>query len=190
MEAFANHGVKGTFFVLGFAAESAPHVVKAIANAGREIQSRGYGRLSNFELDESAFREDVTRAKKLLEDIAGCEIYAYRAPCFTIDERSMWVLDVLAETAEDLPQAEVLSIAVSSQARGKGIGKVLMKTAMDEFVRRGIKQVKVAVWAGNEVANKFYQRCGFSLATTREHHGLPMNIYVIDPARLRETSEC
>jgi len=95
-----------------------------------------------------------------------------------------------AETAVNLPQAEVLSIAVSSQARGKGIGKVLMKTAMDEFVRRGIKQVRVAVWAGNEVANKFYQRCGFSLATTREHHGLPMNIYVIDPARLRETSEC
>ena len=70
LEAFANHGVKGTFFVLGFAAESAPNVVKAIANAGHEIQSHGYGHLSNFELDESAFREDVTRAKKLLEDIA------------------------------------------------------------------------------------------------------------------------
>jgi len=98
LEAFANHGVKGTFFVLGFAAESAPNVVKAIANAGHEIQSHGYGHLSNFELDESAFREDVIRAKKLLEDIAGCEIYAYRAPCFTIDERNMWALDVLAET--------------------------------------------------------------------------------------------
>lgn len=98
LEAFANYGVKGTFFVLGLAAESAPNVVKAIANAGHEIQSHGYGHLSNFELDESAFREDVTRAKKLLEDIASCEIFAYRAPCFTIDERNMWALDVLAET--------------------------------------------------------------------------------------------
>ncbi len=28
----------------------------------------------------------------------GCEVYAYRAPCFTIDQRNMWVLDILAQT--------------------------------------------------------------------------------------------
>lgn len=98
--------------------------------------------------------------------------------CFSTLKRIWETLRYPAETAENLPQAEVLSIAVSKQACGKGIGKALMKTAMNEFARRGIKQVKVAVWAGNEAANKFYQHCGFSLACTREHHGLPMNIYV------------
>ena len=41
---------------------------------------------------------DVDRAKKLLEDMVGREVFAYRAPCFTVDERNLWVLDVLAET--------------------------------------------------------------------------------------------
>ena len=81
------------------------------------------------------------------------------------------------ETAGDLPNAEVLSIVVSEDARGKGVGKALMEAAMDEFANRRIKQIRVAVWDGNESANKFYQHCGFSLATTRKHHGLDMNIY-------------
>jgi len=98
LEAFAARGVRGTFFVLGLAAEKAPHVVKQIADAGHEIQSHGYGHVSNFELDCEALREDLSHAKKLLEDLVGREIYGYRAPCFTVDERNLWALDVLVET--------------------------------------------------------------------------------------------
>ena len=83
------------------------------------------------------------------------------------------------ETGDELPAAEVLSIVVGRQARGKGIGKRLMDAAFDEFRLRGVKQVKVAVGADNDQANAFYQRCGYHLALTRQHHGLPMNIYVI-----------
>ena len=82
-----------------------------------------------------------------------------------------------SQTAKDLPQAEVMSIMVSEEIRGKGVGKALMKAAMDEFANRRLRQVRVSVGAGNEPANKFYQRCGFSLAMTRKHHGLDMNIY-------------
>jgi ribosomal protein S18 acetylase RimI-like enzyme len=84
-----------------------------------------------------------------------------------------------SQVGNDLPAAEVLSIAVSQDARGKGVGKALMTAALREFHRRGISQVKVAVWAGNETANRFYERCGFTLALRREHHGLPMNVYTI-----------
>lgn len=98
LEAFADHGVRGTFFVLGLAAEKAPHVIKRIAEAGHEVQSHGYGHRLNYDLSEEDLRQDVTRAKKLIEDLVGTEVYAYRAPCFTIDERNLWSLDVLAET--------------------------------------------------------------------------------------------
>jgi polysaccharide deacetylase family protein (PEP-CTERM system associated) len=98
LEAFASRGVTGTFFVLGLAAEKAPGVIKAIADAGHEIQSHGYTHRLNYEMDEDAFRQDVTRAKKLLEDMLGREVYAYRAPCFSIDGRNPWALDVLVET--------------------------------------------------------------------------------------------
>jgi len=98
LEAFAAHHIRGTFFVLGLAAEKAPHVIRRIADAGHEVQSHGYGHRLNYDLPPDEFREDVVRAKKLIEDLVGREVYAYRAPCFTIDHRNLWALDVLAET--------------------------------------------------------------------------------------------
>jgi len=83
-----------------------------------------------------------------------------------------------ASTETALPKAEVLSIAVSEEARGKGVGKVLMAAALEELARRGIPSVRVAVWDGNSVANKYYVRSGYHLATTKTHHGKGMNIYV------------
>ncbi|NOZ78901.1 MAG: DUF3473 domain-containing protein [Acidobacteria bacterium] len=94
----AEHGIKATFFVLGLAAEKLPHLVKRIAAAGHELQSHGYGHRNNFELSRDELRADLARAKALLEDLSGQEIYGYRAPCFSIDERNLWALDVLAET--------------------------------------------------------------------------------------------
>lgn len=79
----------------------------------------------------------------------------------------------------DLPNAEVLSIAVAAEAHGRGIGTSLMAAAFAEFRQRGIHHVKVAVGAENSSAIAFYQRCGFRLAMTRTHHGKPMNIYTI-----------
>ena len=86
-----------------------------------------------------------------------------------------------AQVGGDLPDAELLSISVSSAARGKGVGTALMQAAQAEFQRRGVEHFKLAVWAGNEPANRFYRGCGFRLALQREHHGMPMNVYVIGP---------
>jgi ribosomal protein S18 acetylase RimI-like enzyme len=85
-----------------------------------------------------------------------------------------------SQVGDDLPVSEVLSIVVSGDACGKGVGKALMTAAFEEFKRRGISKTKVAVGADNKVANGFYQSCGFALAVTRKHHGLPMNVYVRD----------
>lgn len=96
-------------------------------------------------------------------------------------KRILETLRYPAETGPELPPAEVLSIAVAPEARGCGVGKALMGAALAEFARRGIPRVKLAVGADNDVANAFYRRCGFQLVQTREHHGLPMNVYAISP---------
>jgi len=98
LRAFSAAGIKATFFVLGLAAEKAPRLVRAIADAGHEVQSHGYGHVEVFKLSEDAFRQDVVRAKAVLEDILGTEIFGFRAPFFSIDERTPWAFDVLAET--------------------------------------------------------------------------------------------
>lgn len=78
----AAHDVRATFFVLGMAAEKAPQVIKAIAAAGHEMQSHGYGHQAVFDLTKDQFRQDLIRAKGLVEDMTGQEVFGYRAPDF------------------------------------------------------------------------------------------------------------
>ena len=98
LDALAATEVKATFFVLGLAAEKDPEVVRQIASARHEVQSHGYGHVEAFKLSPQEFRQDLLRAKGLLEDLTGGAIFGYRAPSFSIDERTPWAMDVLAET--------------------------------------------------------------------------------------------
>lgn len=98
LDAFASRGVYATFFVLGLAAEKCPELIKRISAAGHEVQSHGYGHRENWEMNRDELREDLLHAKHLLEDLTGREVFGYRAPCFSIDERNEWALDVIVET--------------------------------------------------------------------------------------------
>jgi polysaccharide deacetylase family protein (PEP-CTERM system associated) len=95
---FERHGIKATFFTLGWIAERYPQMVRGIVDAGHELASHGYGHQRATALTAAEFREDVTRAKSLLEDIGGVVIHGYRAPSFSIGGGNLWALDVLAET--------------------------------------------------------------------------------------------
>lgn len=101
LEAFARRNVRATFFVLGIAAEKAPAVVREIQQAGHEVQSHGYGHQWVHTMTRDAFRADLDRARKLLEDITGERISGYRAPAFSIGIDNLWALDVLVETGHE-----------------------------------------------------------------------------------------
>ena len=85
----------GTFFCLGWVAEREPALIREIRDAGHEIASHGYDHRLIYEQQPADFRQDVVRAKALLEDITGEEVLGYRAPSFSITTES---LRVLAET--------------------------------------------------------------------------------------------
>ena len=97
LELLAEAGVRGTFFVLGWCAEREPAVVRRVAAAGHEVASHGYAHRMIAEQTPAEFRDDVRRAKALLEDLAGAAVAGYRAPTFSITERTRWAADVLAE---------------------------------------------------------------------------------------------
>jgi polysaccharide deacetylase family protein (PEP-CTERM system associated) len=97
VDLFAEYGVRGTFFVLGWVAERHPHLVKRIADAGHEIASHGFGHRLVYDQTPRAFREDVRTSKALLEDASGTAVLGYRAPSYSITPRSLWALDVLIE---------------------------------------------------------------------------------------------
>jgi ribosomal protein S18 acetylase RimI-like enzyme len=79
----------------------------------------------------------------------------------------------------NLPDAELLSIVVSPEGRGKGIAKQLIEKGFSECANRGIDRVKVLVAADNKPANKLYQKCGFELHSQIFSHAVKSNIYVI-----------
>jgi polysaccharide deacetylase family protein (PEP-CTERM system associated) len=90
-------GVTGTFFVLGWVAERHRSLVRRIAAQGHEIASHGYAHRLVYDQSPAAFREDVRRAKHLLEDIAAVSVHGFRAPSYSITPRSLWAFDVLIE---------------------------------------------------------------------------------------------
>lgn len=87
-----DHGVKATFFVLGWIAERYPELVRRIVAAGHEVASHGYAHLRASEQSEEAFFADIHLAKILLEDIAGQAVKGYRAPSFSIGKENPWAL--------------------------------------------------------------------------------------------------
>ena len=97
LEIFDERQVRATFFILGWVAERFPDLVRRIAWAGHEIASHGYAHRLVYDQRPAAFREDVRRAKALLESTAGVPVLGFRAPSYSITPRSLWALDVLIE---------------------------------------------------------------------------------------------
>ena len=94
---FDGAGVKGTFFTLGWIAERYPAMMRRISAAGHEIASHGWDHARVFTLGREAFAADIERARKVLEDVTGQRVTGYRAPSFSIDARTPWAHEVLAE---------------------------------------------------------------------------------------------
>lgn len=92
---FAERGAKATFFTLGWVAERYPQLVRDIVAGGHELASHGYGHLRASEQSAEQFRDDIVRAKQLLEDIAAKPVIGYRAPSFSIGAANPWAFDVL-----------------------------------------------------------------------------------------------
>jgi polysaccharide deacetylase family protein (PEP-CTERM system associated) len=97
LDIFDEYGVRSTFFVLGWVAERHPALVRLLAKRGHEVASHGYAHRLIYDQTPSAFREDVRRAKQLLEDVSGRPVAGYRAPSYSITPKSLWALDVLIE---------------------------------------------------------------------------------------------
>lgn len=97
IELFGRTGAKGTFFTLGWVAERCPALIRRIVAAGHEVASHGWDHVRVFTMTPGQFREDLRRTRAVLEDLGGCRVVGYRAPSFSIDARTPWAHEILAE---------------------------------------------------------------------------------------------
>ena len=97
LELFEKHGVKSTFFTLGWVAERCPNLIKAIVDQGHEIASHGFAHQRITEMTKESFIADVEKSKNILEQLSGTEVIGYRAPSFSINDSNTWVYEKLIE---------------------------------------------------------------------------------------------
>ena len=97
LELLAQHSTKATFFALGWLAEQHPSVIHAISAAGHEIACLGYGYELVAAQTPQSFRQDIHRAKRILEDITGHQVIGFRAPSLSITAHTPWALPIVAE---------------------------------------------------------------------------------------------
>ena len=94
---FADHGIKATFFTLGWVAERHRSLIHRIVENGHELASHGYEHTRADQQDRNAFRADVRRTKGILEDVSATSVRGYRAATFSIGKSNLWAFEVLAE---------------------------------------------------------------------------------------------
>ena len=97
LELFEKHGVKSTFFTLGWVAERCPNLIKSIVEQGHELASHGFAHQRITEMTQIDFVTDIKKSKDILEQLSGTEVVGYRAPSFSINDSNTWVYEKLIE---------------------------------------------------------------------------------------------
>lgn len=97
LQELSTRNLKATFFCLGWVAEKHPNVIRSIYAQGHHIGCHSYQHELSFRFDRNGFKQDTEKSKKLIEDLIGESIDAFRAPGFSITDQNIWALEVLAE---------------------------------------------------------------------------------------------
>ncbi|HYV63249.1 MAG TPA: XrtA system polysaccharide deacetylase [Bryobacteraceae bacterium] len=97
LDLFSRHNVRVSCFFLGWVAEKYPHLVREAAERGHEIASHGYSHSLVFNMSSEQFLDDIRRSREILESISGRPVIGYRAPGYSVTERSPWFFEKVAE---------------------------------------------------------------------------------------------
>jgi polysaccharide deacetylase family protein (PEP-CTERM system associated) len=97
LELLAARGTKATFFVLGWVAERNPNAIRKLVSAGHEIGCHSHFHQLVYSLTPREFRQDTRRAIAAIEDACGVTPRIYRAPSYSVTQKSMWALEILVE---------------------------------------------------------------------------------------------
>jgi ribosomal protein S18 acetylase RimI-like enzyme len=145
-----------------------PHAVLLVADSGERIVGFVAATTSTRRLYGEFLRRDALPA-----GLAA-------APAVLRAPRRVWETFRYGSASEDnLPAAEVLSIAVAADAGGRGIGGALLGAAQEELAQLGAPRARVVTAVGNEAALAMYERAGFQRRSRTEvHAGVPQEVLV------------
>ncbi|MCK4334407.1 DUF3473 domain-containing protein [candidate division WOR-3 bacterium] len=95
LKLLSEHHTKATFFVLGWIAEQVPELIGEIEGHGHEIATHGYSHTLLTEMTPQSFEEDLKRALEVTRVCTHQEILGFRAPSFSITDKTSWAFEIL-----------------------------------------------------------------------------------------------
>jgi putative urate catabolism protein len=91
LEAFTDRGLPATVNLVGLAGEQNPHALKAMIEAGFDLQPHGWRWIDYHELDEETEREHIARSIQQVVDLTGAPPLGYYAGLPSINTRKLVV---------------------------------------------------------------------------------------------------
>jgi polysaccharide deacetylase family protein (PEP-CTERM system associated) len=89
--------VKATFFVLGWIARKLPDLIKEISCRGHEIASHSYSHKLLTLMNKDEFVKEIQLSLEAIDLAINKPVKGFRAPCFSVTNKNLWVFDVLKE---------------------------------------------------------------------------------------------
>jgi polysaccharide deacetylase family protein (PEP-CTERM system associated) len=191
LEVLDNYSVKVTFFWLGWLAERHKGLVRMCRDAGHEIASHGYAHILAYEVGPSAFREDITKAKDILENIISDQVRGFRAPGFSITEKAPWAFEVIKESGYQYDSSVFPAVHGHGGMASSPLGLYFIETRNSHLLEIPMSIVEIfghrtSLFGGGylRLANKLMIKWGIDKLQTA---GRPLIVYIhpreIDPAQ-------
>jgi len=92
-----NSHTHATFYIMGWIAEQYPETVKKIAQAGHEIGYHSWFHKQPAKQGHQKFTKDLKDGLEILEKITSKKVCHYRAPRFSLNHHSAWIIPILAQ---------------------------------------------------------------------------------------------
>lgn len=97
LDALKSSGARATFFVTGQVLEKYPNLIKKVSEEGHEIASHGYIHRRLEDMSPSEFEKQTAKQVELISRITGTPPKGFRAPHFSLTNKTKWALPILAK---------------------------------------------------------------------------------------------
>jgi polysaccharide deacetylase family protein (PEP-CTERM system associated) len=110
-------GARATFFLLGASMRHYPEIVQELVRRGDEIACHGYAHELVYTQSRTEFRRDLERAVDLTVKLTGARPRGFRAPAFSINRRSLWAFEELADLGFEYDTSQYDSPRIPDRVR-------------------------------------------------------------------------